>query len=179
MSPAASVQAALGLQVSKILSLDASTRDTGFAIFEGQNLIEHGVIHQTSNVLISRIFGMLKTIEDILNRHEIDKIILEDVIPNGTGHRSNPTVFRALMWLQAGINFLVYQKYKKVAIEYLTASQWRSACGIQTGRGVKREALKKADIEFVKKKYDINCSDDEADAIGIGYGYLKLKGGSW
>ena len=40
--------------------------------------------------------------------------------------------------------------------------------GIKNGRGIKRQTLKEADIEFVKNKYRINVNDDVADAICIG-----------
>ena len=58
-------------------------------------------------------------------------------------------------------------------VEYLYPSEWRSVCGLKTGRGIKREELKKQDIEFAANKYNIQVNDDIADAIGIGYAWLK------
>ena len=36
-----------------------------------------------------------------------------------------------------------------------------------------REKLKQADIDFVKKIYNIEVNDDIADAIGIGHSYVN------
>ena len=77
------------------------------------------------------------------------------------------------MYLQAALVFFMHDNYPKVKIEYLYPSEWRSRCGLHTGRGIKREELKKADIAFVKKVYNIEVNDDIADAIGIGYAYLS------
>lgn len=74
-----------------------------------------------------------------------------------------------LIYLQAAIEFLVWEKYPKLKITYILPNSWRSKCGIQTGRGIKRETLKAADIAFVKNTYGLNVNDDEADAIGIGH----------
>ena len=56
-------------------------------------------------------------------------------------------------------------------MEYVYPGTWRKDCGIRTGRGIKREALKKADIQFVKDNYNIDVNDDIADAICIGHAY--------
>ena len=79
------------------------------------------------------------------------------------------------MWLQAAIAFTVHDNFPQIKIEYLYPSEWRSACGIRTGKGIKREELKLEDIRFVEEKFNIKVNDDEADAIGIGYAYILLN----
>jgi hypothetical protein len=77
------------------------------------------------------------------------------------------------MWLQAAIAFKVHDDFPKVKIEYVYPSSWRAACGIHTGRGIKRESLKEADIAFAEKTYNLsNLDDDTADAICIGHSYV-------
>ena len=69
---------------------------------------------------------------------------------------------------------MVHENFPKTKIEYVYPSQWRSACGIKTGRGIKRESLKEKGIKFVKDTYNIdNINDDIADAIGIGHAYVN------
>lgn len=55
-----------------------------------------------------------------------------------------------------------------IPIEIYSPSSWRKLVGIQTGRGVKRTELKSAAIQLVADLYDINVSDDIADAILLG-----------
>ena len=38
---------------------------------------------------------------------------------------------------------------------------------------MRREALKVADINFVKETYNITVNDDIADAIGIGHAFVN------
>ena len=80
-----------------------------------------------------------------------------------------------LIYLQAAIEFMVWEKHTKLKINYILPNSWRSKCGIHTGRGVKREELKRADIEFVQKTYNLTVNDDEADAIGIGHSFITPK----
>ena len=154
----------------KIMSIDASTKSSGFAVFNDTELIDYGCITASSTDLIKRIQKIVKGIQEVLQKYNINKIILEEVRPeNGL---QNIQTHRALLWLQAGIAFMVHDNFPKVQIEYVYPSEWRAACGIKTGRGVRRESLKVADINFVKEKYGISVNDDIADSIGIGCAYV-------
>lgn len=98
---------------------------------------------------------------------------MEEVHPEKDDDPKAIQTHRALMWLQAYINFILYDYNKKISILYIYPSEWRKACGIKTGRYIKREELKMADIAFAKTLIgDRDINDDVADAIGIGYGFL-------
>lgn len=150
----------------KILALDASTKSTGVALFDNTKLIKYDCFTASSTDLIKRIKNIISQLNLFMVENEVDKIILEEVRPE---QGTNLNTYRALMWLQAAINFMIHESFPKVKVEYVYPSSWRAACGIKTGRGVKRDELKKADIEFVKKTYNIVVNDDIADAIGIGH----------
>ena len=111
---------------------------------------------------------MTDGITEILNKYEVDKIIVEEVRPEGGYGVGNTKTHRALMWLQAATAFLIHDKYSNIEIEYIYPSSWRASLGIKNGRGVKRASLKEQDIEYVKEKYNISVNDDTADAICIG-----------
>ena len=70
---------------------------------------------------------------------------------------------------------MVHDNFSKIKIQYVYPSEWRKVLGIKQGAGVKRETLKAADIQWVKTKFNIDVNDDIADAIGIGFSYLKEK----
>lgn len=157
-----------------ILSLDASTRSTGFAIFKDKELKEYGCITASSTDLVKRINKMITELNEILTRErEIDKIILEEVRPEQG--LQNIKTHKALMYLQAAITFLIHERFSNIEIIYLYPSEWRAACQIHTGRGIRRQSLKPADIKFVKDTYNIEVNDDTADAIGLGYAYTHPK----
>jgi Holliday junction resolvasome RuvABC endonuclease subunit len=155
----------------KVLSIDASTKSSGIAYFNEQKLEAYDCFTASSTDLIKRIQKITNLLNDFIKEHEVEKIILEEVRPeNGL---QNIKTHRALMWLQASIAFMVHDNYPKVEIEYVYPNEWRAACGIHTGRGIKRETLKSADIKFVKETYGIEVNDDIADAIGIGHAYVN------
>lgn len=156
----------------RILAIDASTKSTGVAYFVDNNLIKYDCFTASSTDLIKRIQKIIKHLNDFMLENEVDKIIIEEVRPEGDKVQNIKT-HRALMWLQAAIAFLLHENFPKVTIEYVYPSEWRKACGIKTGRGRFRNEQKESDINFVKEQYNIIVNDDIADAIGIGHAYVN------
>ena len=159
-----------------IISIDASTKSSGIAYYENEKLITYDCFTASSTDLVKRIYKMSNSLNDFMKDKKVDKIILEEVIPKGLKdeQQKNIQTMKALMYLQAQINFMVHDNYPKVKIEYIYPSEWRAALGIKTGRGIQRESLKKADIEYVKNNFGIEVNDDIADAICIGYAYTSV-----
>ena len=151
-----------------ILAIDASTKATGYAVFQDKELTAHGVIVATSSNLFRRISKMSNELEVLVEHYHPQKVYLEEVLPDDVRH--NQTVYKALVYLQGYIRGML-DKYKMDA-ELIVASSWRKKCGIKTGAGIRRESLKNKDIAFVKAKYNIDVCDDEADAICIGHAML-------
>lgn len=149
----------------KLLALDLSTKSTGWSIYNGDKLIKYGIISAGSANLYHRIDKMIAELRVILDENNIEKAIIEDVIPDDV--RGNHNVFKALIYLQAFVMHLM-DEYK-IEPELVVASHWRKNCGIKTGAGVQRTSLKPKDIAFVKKYFNLQVGDDEADAICIGY----------
>lgn len=152
-----------------LLSLDLSTKSSGWAVFNDGILIDYGCITASSTDLIKRIKKMTDELQiSALNKYEVGKVIVEEVRPEGGYGVGNQKTHKALMWLQAAVAFMLHDNYPTVELEYIYPSSWRASLGIKNGRGIKRQTLKEADVEFVKTKYRINVNDDVADAICIG-----------
>ena len=66
-----------------IMAIDASTKSTGVALFEDDKLIDYSLITAGSTDLIKRIKVIVKGLEDILKANKVDKIVLEEVRPQG------------------------------------------------------------------------------------------------
>ena len=149
------------------LSLDMSTKSSGWSVFKETELIDYGCIFCSSTDLIQRIHVMINGIKKILDKYEIKKIYIEEVRPDLGG--KNLATHRALMYLQAALEFLIHDEYSNVQLEYIYPSSWRAKCGIKNGRGIKRDVLKELDKQFVKDNYNLDVNDDIADAICIGH----------
>ena len=108
----------------KILSLDLSTKSSGYAVFDNAELIDYGCFTSASTDLIKRIQIMTEGIKSVIDKHsDISKVIVEEVRPEGTGYGvGNLKTHRALMWLQAAIAFMLHDNYKKTEIEYIYPS---------------------------------------------------------
>ena len=99
---------------------------------------------------------------------------MEEVIPD---HQKNVQTFKALMYLQAAVVMMLHDKHPKVTIELIYPGSWRAQAGIKTGRGVKRETLKEADIRRAQEVFGAQpLNDDEADAILLGAVYAGVFG---
>lgn len=146
----------------RILSLDLSTRSSGYAIGEDGSLETHGCITASSRDVVKRIIKMRDQLSKLIKNNKIDKIIIEEVRPEYNSHTN-----KVLMWLQAVIVVAAYQIDSHIEYEFVGANEWRAALKIKQGRGVKRQALKPQDIQYVENKYHLSVNDDEADAICI------------
>ena len=155
-----------------ILAIDASTKSSGFAVFneDTKKLIYSTCIKSSSQDTLKRINLMKDKTRELIKEYEAGIVVLEDIRPD-----YNMRTMRPLMYLQSQIAFLLHDEFKDISLELIVPSSWRAACGIHTGRGIKRTELKIADIQFVKDHFNLEVNDDEADAIGIGYGYLHKK----
>ena len=150
-----------------IMAIDGSTKSTGIAIFNGENLVHYECISSTKTDTLARIKLMTSKIKELHQKYEVTEVIMEDVIPEDVHHNDN--VYTSLKYLQAAV-VLGLHDYGQ-SVNFYVSSEWRKKCGIRTGRGIKRETLKAADVAFVKSNYNIDVNDDIADAICIGWAY--------
>lgn len=156
-----------------LLALDASTKATGVAIFKDKELMGYSCITASSTDLYKRIHKMVDNILTIVAQLGVEKIVMEEVIPD---HSKNTNTFKALMYLQALIHIEIHDKHPQTQIELIYPSSWRSTCGIEDGRSSKREQKKQKDIEFANHTYGLTLTNDDiADAICIGHAYLHPK----
>lgn len=145
----------------KLMGLDISTRITGYSIYIDGELTDHGIIdlHKMKNTE-ERQFHMANNILSLLEKNKPDVVYVEDTFVKGnveTSMKLMKMIGSVFGW--CSFNDVVFHKIKP--------SAWRSTIGISIGNKSRNE-LKDADIEYVLNKYGVKCTDDEADAIGIG-----------
>lgn len=164
-----------GVYMSYKIAFDASTKSTGYSVFdEENNIIEYDCLTASSADVIKRIQKIIVKIDALLKKYnyDIELFILEEVHPENE-HTKIMHTHRALMWIQAAINFLIHERCPKAKVEYIFPNTWRTSVGINIGNKT-RPMLKEEDIKKVKELFNYeNINDDEADAILIGWGYLN------
>ena len=147
----------------KVLGFDQASKVTGYAVFEDGVLVRHGVIDISNEYdTDARVRHMFRRIIGMIASEKPDAVAIE-----GTHFQNNQNAFRLLAQLQ-GMIMGICDIAQVPLVEY-SPSLWRSKAGIREGRGVKREELKKLAVEYVKEKFDVECSIDEAEAIVISY----------
>lgn len=159
---------------TKLLSLDSSSSKTGWALFENAEYIESGVIDLDTNECKKRYKGNSdKRIEDmclnvinLLKEHKPDIIVIEKL---NVGR--NMVAVRALSKV-IGVVYC-YSILNDCFYFEIQPSQWRGKLGMQSSkRG--RDEYKQLSIDYVKKNFNKDVSDDESDSICAGIGYIKM-----
>ena len=161
----------------KVLAIDASSKSTGVAIFQDTKLIHYECITSLKADSFQRIQIMKDRILKLYKKYKPTDIVMQDVLPQDVKH--NQQVFKVLIYLQAAIVLGLSWECNVRHVQLYTASHWRSLCGIKTGRGIKRDTLKKASIQLIKKEYNINVNDDISDAICLGRAYVLQHGSAF
>lgn len=156
------------------MAIDGSSKSTGVAIFNDEQLVHYECVTASDKNPFDRIPKMVASIKNLYQTWNVEKVIMEDVLPEDVGHSQQ--TFKVLHYLQAMVVLTLHINFKQ-EVEFFVASEWRKKCGIHTGRGIKRDTLKAADIKFVKEKYNIDANDDICDAICIGYAYTHKEEG--
>ena len=153
----------------RLLALDTSTKHTGYAFFVNGRLERSGVIDSDIPDSKQRLNYMILRIYDLLNKAKPERVAFEDVKILNNQH--------TLVILSEILGAVIgYCNAHLIQYEYYSPAEWRSRNGIQVYRA-KRDELKRLSIEQVKEKYNIDATDDEADAILIGTAYLKENKG--
>lgn len=145
--------------IAKILSIDQSTKISGYSIFDNKQLISYGKLEvDTKENPIERMNQMYDKIVNLINSIQPDFIVFEDV-----QFQQNYGTFQQLSQLQGIVMSILFER--NIGFQIVQPTKWKSFCQI---KGRKRIEQKANTIQMVKEKYNLEVSEDEADAIGIG-----------
>lgn len=158
--------------LSKILiALDESTTSTGYAVFDNEKLIKHGVFSSKSKDVLDRVSFIMEEIEKLIKDYNPDNMIIEDVQIT-----MNAATAKSLLGLQFMIE--VYAHRNEIHCTTYRTTKWRKILGLSNSRTLDRKAKKQETIDYVKDKYNIEVlKDDESDAIAIGAAFIMESKG--
>lgn len=151
--------------MTKLLCLDQATLKTGYSLFDDNKLISYGILEVDPDEknIIERMKLMSDKIIKLIELLSPNYIVFED-----TQFQNNYKTYQQLSQFQGVIMFYLFQI--DIGFCIVKPTEWKSICGI---KGRKREEQKLNTIAFIKDKYNIDVSEDIADAIGIGTWSIK------
>ena len=158
----------------RILALDQSSRVSGWAIFDGDTLMEYGKfdvgdIHDLGD----RLHQIRQKVKYLIVTNNIDKVILEDIYMDGQ-RVNNVQTFKALAEV-FGVLYELCIDMKK-PVEAVLAGTWKSTLGI---KGKTRPEQKRNAQAWVLDKYGIKATQDEVDALCIGAHIIHQNINNW
>lgn len=144
---------------NRILGLDQASHKTGWAIFDGANLIKYGVFEAGAEDEIARFHEVKIWLISMIENWKPDIIAIE-----GIQYQQNfgVTTFQTLARLQGILLDLCYEM--NITYKICPTNTWRAHCGV---KGQSRSDKKRSMQLLVKKWFDMSVTDDEADAIGL------------
>jgi len=143
---------------TRVLALDDSTTITGWAVFDGEELIGYGKIEMTQTSPTERIAALHQWLLSSISKWKPDWVAIEDI-----QKQENVQIFKVLSQLQGVLINTLFES--KIDYKIIHSASWRSFCGI---KGKNRTELKKNAQAQVKLWYDVSVTQDEADAICLG-----------
>ncbi len=160
-------------KVTKMISLDTASRDSGWAYWENAKLKEHGVISVDKNIKSSseKLDMMCKNLIKLLDERKPDIVVIEmTVVPNNTGTQ------RILSEIVGVVRGWCMSQKKDVDFVRLRPTEWRSLVRNKEEKIPKSKAagLKEWDIRKAKEIFCFSPIDDnEADGVLIGYARIR------
>lgn len=153
---------------TRILALDQATKVTGYSIFDDGKLVKVGTFTTTSDDEIARCASVKNWFLSMIQSWKPDHVGIEGIQYQAKVFDGDTvgsvTLFQTLAHLQ-GI-LLITCHEQGVPYRICPTNTWRNVCGV---KGRTRADKKKSMQLLAKQWYDIKATDDEADAIGIGY----------
>jgi len=152
----------------KLLSIDPSSTKTGYAVFDGNEVIDAGLLTGKSGTeYFYRVFKMMLELDDIFKDHKIDRTVIES--PSGHVHGRLKGHARG----QATYGFAVgaiwaHSRSHVQGTTLVDANRWTR--GIPKKKRQAVIALKYPDYDA-----DKDTGGDVSDAIGLGEWWLAEK----
>lgn len=147
----------------KILAFDQASAITGWALFVDGKLECSGKINlQKVKDKTERHKQMNIATIGLLEAMKPDYVMIEDVYV-GVNAQSIITITRYQGLIMGFCNC------HNIPSELILPTTWRKILGFTQGRNTGRAQLKKQAQEYVQRHFDLNVTQDEADAICIGY----------
>lgn len=156
-------------ETTRIISIDDATNISGWAVYDNKKLVTFGKIEFTQKDTVERISRMRQWLINMIDNWHPDKIAIEDIqlqkFTGASGHsEAAVTTYKVLAQLQGALLVTCYEK--NIPCTIVHTATWRTHCKI---KAKSRADQKRAAQLFVQNQFGQNATQDEADAICIGF----------
>lgn len=157
------------------IGLDQATVVTGYSVFKNHDLVDYGKITAEGSDFMrysQQKESIIKLINTIKKQYpnESVKIMLEDI-----QMQRNTTTFKQLAQLQGVVATGILEHFPEIKFDFIYAAQWKGFAKI---KGKNRTEQKRNAQQAVIDMFNITATQDEADAILIGY-YIAQHEINW
>ena len=150
----------------KVLALDQSSRVTGYAIFDDNQLVTSGTFVTDDERIGHRLLEIRNRIQSMVSTYNIDHLVFEEIQLQQQG----VTTYKVLAQVLGICEELATELHIPYAI--VPSVTWKSTLGIK-GKG--RTEQKKNAQAFVINTYNKKVTQDESDAICIGTHFVNSQ----
>lgn len=155
----------------RVLAFDQGTSVSGYAMFDGTDLVKHGVLSANKkDEYWIRLQWMRNKIERMIKEYQPDYVVIEGI----AGQRDLQALIK-LGQLQGVIMGASFSN--NIPVDILLPVHWRRLNGFKQGGGTKRAELKQQAFDMVQNCYRLSPppTEDEAEAIAIGVAWLRER----
>ena len=153
----------------RVLALDQASRVTGWAVYDDKRLYAYGKISATHSDIGDRLYHIRQQVIQLINEYDIGEVVFED-IQLQDNKINNVATFKTLAEVFGVLHELFVEL--KLPREAVLSTVWKSKLGL---KGYDRTTQKRAAQAWVKEKFNISPTQDECDAICIGYYYTQHR----
>ena len=155
-----------GFFMTIFIAFDQATVITGYSIYKDRELVTYGKFSANGDDFeryLEQKENVINLIQYTVKKFPTAKIkvTFEDI-----QLQVNTTTFKQLAQLQGVLACAVKESFPDIDINFIYASEWKSFAKV---KGRKRNEQKKAAQEKVKELFNVKATQDEADALLIGY----------
>lgn len=156
-----------------VLSLDQSSRITGYAIFIDGKLETFGKFTVDDTDIDVRLVKIRNNVQSLIDKYAPDEIAYED-IQQQNNVANNVQTFKVL----AEVYGVLSELFTELHIKHtpVLAASWKSTLGI---KGRTRQEQKHNAQQYIINKYQQKPTQDECDAICIGEHYILSSINDW
>ena len=160
---------------TRMISLDTSSATTGWAYWENARLVGHGVIDLSLlRAGEDRLEQMCRELISLMDDKEPDIVVVEMTVVT-----RNTATQRILSELVGGVRGWCLSQRRQRFFYRMRPTEWRRLVkeeGEKMPRS-KKDGLKEWDIVKAEELFEfIPADDNEADAVLIGWAYIRLCG---
>lgn len=140
---------------------------TGIAYFcDGEYKTHHLLDFSKNKNMEDRFESMSKGIWEILDKYRPNIIYIEE-----TYMANNAQTMKILTRLQGVVYAWCFNN--KCEFNTIKPTSWRKLLNFAQGKNIKRTELKKQSVKYILDNYNLEVTDDEADALCIADAIIK------